>query len=108
MTTMLSYSTLETSRIVLSASVEPQKGSTGSVLKTTTAYGSSSNSSDRNSLAAQISRISSGDFDARSIDSEESEKQPAEPTSVHEMRAHHQCCRLNNNNSNNTSSPSNP
>ncbi|VDN97075.1 unnamed protein product [Rodentolepis nana] len=84
-----------------------QKGSTGSVLKTTTAYGSSSNSSDRNSLAAQISRISSSDFDARSIDSEESEKQPAEPTSVHEMRAHHQCCRLNNN-SNNTSSPLNP
>lgn len=74
-----------------------QKGSTGSVLKTTTAYGSSSN--DRNQLASQFSSTTTataGDFDSKSVDSEESEKQLAEPTSVHEMRAHHQCCRLNN------------
>ncbi|VDK33323.1 unnamed protein product [Taenia asiatica] len=74
-----------------------QKGSTGSVLKTTTAYGSSPH--DRNQLASQFSSTTAtttGDFDSKSVDSEESEKQLAEPTSVHEMRAHHQCCRLNN------------
>ncbi|KAM7537645.1 hypothetical protein Aperf_G00000069229 [Anoplocephala perfoliata] len=87
-----------------------QKGSTGSVLKTATAYGSNFNSNDRNSLANQISRITAGDFDARSIDSEESEKQLAEPTSVHEMRGHHQCCRLNsaNNTPSSSVSSSNP
>ncbi|VDM34975.1 unnamed protein product [Hydatigera taeniaeformis] len=71
-----------------------QKGSTGSVLKNTTAYGSSPN--DRTHLTTQFSAATSGDFDSKSVDSEESEKQLAEPTSVHEMRAHHQCCRLNN------------
>ncbi|EUB64249.1 Coiled-coil domain-containing protein [Echinococcus granulosus] len=69
-----------------------QKGSTGSVLKTTTAYGSSPN--DSNPVGSQSA--SASDFDSKSVDSEESEKQPAEPTSVHEMRTHHQCCRLNN------------
>ncbi|CDS42415.1 ribosomal protein s14 [Echinococcus multilocularis] len=71
-----------------------QKGSTGSVLKTTTAYGSSPN--DRNPVGSQSASATASNFDSKSVDSEESEKQPAEPTSVHEMRTHHQSCRLNN------------
>uniref|UniRef100_A0A5K3EL68 AIP3 domain-containing protein n=2 Tax=Mesocestoides corti TaxID=53468 RepID=A0A5K3EL68_MESCO len=71
-----------------------QKGSTGPVLKTTTAYGSASN--ERTQILNQNQRITIGELDSRSIDSEESEKHLTEPTSVHEMRTHHQCRRLNN------------